>query len=150
MATRDYYDGKDVFLFIKRGARGATPADVEFRMVACLDSNSFTHGRELKEVTNKCTGGYRDGIAGKGSWGFEGSGQAIADVAPAEANFQELLEISVLGEKVEAKAANANGSIYRAGTILITNYTEDANSEDPMSFTATLDGLGVPVIVKPA
>lgn len=150
MATRNYYDGKDVFLFIKRGARGATPADAEFRMVACLDSNSFNHSRELKEVTNKCTGGYRDGIAGKGSWGFEGSGQAVSDAAPAEANFQELLEISLLGEKVEAKMANVVGTIYRAGTILISTYSEDANSEDPMSFTATMDGLGVPVIVKPA
>lgn len=150
MATRDYYDGKDVLLFIKRGARGAVPADAEFRAVACLDSNSFNHSRELKEITNKCTGGYRDGIAGKGTWGFEGSGQAISDVTPAEANFQELLEISLLGEKVEAKMANADGSIYRAGTILITSYGEDTNSEDPMSFTATLDGLGVPVIVKPA
>lgn len=150
MATRDYYDGKDVFLFIKRGARGATPADVEFRMVACLDSNSFNHSRELKEIINKCSGGYRDGIPGKGSWGFEGSGQAISDVAPAEINFQELLEISLLGEKVEGKMANIEGSIYRAGTIMISQYGEDTNSEDPMSFTATLDGLGVPVIVKPA
>lgn len=147
--ARDYFDGKDVLLFIKRGARGATPADVNFRMVACLDSNSFNHARELKEVTNKCSGGYRDGIPGKGSWGFEGSGQAIKDVQPAEANYQELLEISLLGEKIEAKMANADGSFYRAGTILITSYSEDAGSEDPLSFTATMDGLGVPVIVNP-
>ncbi|MBO9671968.1 MAG: hypothetical protein J7577_00880 [Sphingobacteriaceae bacterium] len=143
MATRAYYDGKDVLLFIKRAA------DTNFRAVACLDTNSFNHERELKEVTNKCTGGYRDGIAGKGTWGFEGSGQAISDVQTAEANFQELLEISVSGEKLQAKMANADGSVYRAGEIIITSYSEDANSEDPMGFTATFSGLGVPVIEAP-
>ena len=147
--ARSYYEGKDVFLFIKRGAHGAFPADADFRMVACLDSNSFNHERELKEITNKCSAGYRDGIAGKGSWGFEGSGQAVSDVTAAEINFQELLEISLLGEKVEAKMANIAGTVYRAGDVLITSYKEDAGSEDPLGFSATIAGLGVPIIVKP-
>jgi len=144
MATREYYDGADVFLFIKR------TGDSVFRTVACLDSNSFSFDRELKEITNKCVGKNRDGIAGKATWGLEASGQAISDAdEDTEANYQELLEISVAGEKVQAKMANASGSIYRAGEIIITSYKEDANSEDPFSFTTSFAGLGVPVIVKP-
>lgn len=146
---RKYFDGKDVILFIKRPAHNGQPADATFRAVACLDSNSFSHDRELKEVTNKCTGGYRDGRAGKGTWGFDASGQAIGDATAAEANYQELLEISVTGEEVEAKMANADGSVYRAGSALITSYKEDAASEEYLAFTATFAGLGVPVIKKP-
>lgn len=146
--ARSYYDGKDILLFIKR-INAATPETV-FRAVACLDSNSFNHDRELKEITNKCSLGYRDGIAGKGSWGFEGSGQAISDVQSAETNYQELLAISIAGEVIEMKMANADGSVYRAGEAIITSYKEDAGSEDPLTFSASFAGLGVPVIVDPA
>ncbi|MNK65781.1 Phage major tail protein 2 [compost metagenome] len=147
---RQYIDGKTVILFIKRGAHGGNPADVEFRAVACLDSNSFSHDRELKEYTNKCVGNYRDGKAGKGTFGFDAAGKAISDVTEAEANYQELLEISVSGEEVQAKMANADGSVYRAGTTIITSYKEDSAAEEDLSFTATFAGLGVPVVKKPA
>ncbi len=45
--------------------------------------------------------------------------------------------------------SNADGSYYRGGTAIITDFSEDANTDDPLSFDATLSGLGAPVMVKP-
>lgn len=149
MATRSYIDGKDVILFIKRINKPVTP-DEEFRAVACLESNTFSGSREKKVVNNKCTGGWEDGIAGNGNWQMQGTGQAITDVQAAEINYQELAEVWVAGEVVEIKMANADGSYYRGGTAIITDFSEDANTDDPLSFDATLSGLGAPVMEAPA
>lgn len=146
--ARQYIDGKDVLLFIKRINKPVTP-DTVFRAVACLESNTFSGSREKKVVNNKCTGGWEDGISGNGNWQMQGSGQAITDETNAELNYQELAEIWVAGEIIEIKMANADGSYYRAGTALITDFSEDANTDDPLSFEATLSGLGAPVLVLP-
>lgn len=148
MPSRQYIDGKDVILFIKRVNKPVTP-ETTFRAVACLESNSFSGSREKKTVNNKCTGGWEDGIAGNGNWQMQGSGQAITDETAAELNYQELAEIWLNGEAIEIKMANADGSYYRGGTAIITDFSEDANAEDPLSFEATISGLGAPVIVKP-
>ena len=140
---RAYIDGKDVILFIKRSA------DLTFRAVACLEANQFNLSREKKVIKNKCTGDYEDGIAGGGSFGFTGNGQAITDETAGEANYQELAVICAAGEIIEIKMANADGTYYRAGTGLITEFTEDATAEDPLTFNVTLSGNGVPVLVKP-
>lgn len=144
----NYIDGKDVILFIKRVNKPVTP-DTEFRGVACLESNGFSGSREKKTVNNKCTGGWEDGIAGNGSWSMSGSGQAISNPTNAEANYQELAEIWAAGETIEIKMANADGSYYRGGSAIITDFSEDANTDDPLSFEATISGLGAPVMVKP-
>lgn len=146
--AREYIDGKDVILFIKR-INAAVP-ETTFRAVACLETNSFSGTREKKVVNNKCTGGWEDGIAGNGNWQTSGSGQAITDVAVGEANYQELAEIWVEGEIIEIKMANADGSFYRAGQAMITDWSEEANTDDPLSFDMTLSGLGIPVMVLPA
>lgn len=146
--ARVYIDGKDVILFIKRINKPVTPETV-FRAMACLESNTFSGSREKKVVNNKCTAGWEDGLAGNGNWQMQGSGQAISDVLAAEINYQELASIWASGEIVEIKMANASGSYYRAGTALITDFSEDANTDDPLSFEATLSGLGAPVMVKP-
>jgi|GEM_PF-3997128 len=148
MATRAYIDGKDVVLFIKRVNKTPTPETV-FRAVACLESNGFNGTREEKTVNNKCSAGWKDGIPGNGSWGFSGNGQAITDVTSGEANFQELAEIWAAGEVFEMKAANADGSYYRGGTAMITDWSEDAGPDDPLSFDTTISGLGAPVMVEP-
>lgn len=148
MATRQYIDGKDVILFIKRINAGVP--ETVFRGVACLEANSFSGSREKKVVNNKCTGGWEDGLAGNGNWQMQGNGQAITDVEVAELNYQELAEIWVAGEIIEIKMANADGSYYRGGTAIITDFSEDANTDDPLSFDMTLSGLGVPVMVEPA
>lgn len=146
--ARAYIDGKTVIVFIKRINK--IPAETTFRGLACLDSNSFSGTREKKVVKNKCTGNWEDGIAGNGNWQIQASGQAISDVvALSEANYQELSEIWAAGEVVEMKAANVDGSYYRGGTGMITDFSEDANSEDPLSFEITLSGFGVPVMKKP-
>jgi len=147
MATRAYIDGKDVVLFIKRV--NAVVPETEFRAVACLETNGFSGSKEKKVVNNKCTQGWEDGIAGNGNWSMSGSGQAITDVDPAEANYQELSEIWAAGEIIEMKMANADNTFYRAGTAMITEYSEEANTDDPLSFDATFSGLGAPVMVLP-
>ena len=145
-----YIDGKDVILFIKRINQVPLPTGgAVFRGLACLESNSFSGTREKKTVSNKCTGGWEDGIAGNGSWSMTGSGQAIKDPLISELNFQELAAIWVAGEVVEIKMANADGTYYRAGTAIITDFSEDANTDDPLSFEATISGLGAPILVKP-
>lgn len=145
---RQYIDGKDVILFIKRV--NAVVPEATFRAVACLDSNSFSGSREKKVVNNKCTGGWEDGLAGNGNWQTQGSGQAITDATNAELNYQELAEMWVAGEIFEIKMANADGSYYRGGSAIITDFSEDANADDPLSFEATFSGLGVPILEQPA
>lgn len=144
-----YIDGKDVILFIKRV--NAVVPETTFRAVACLESNDFGGGREKKTVNNKCTDGWEDGIAGNGNWQMTGSGQAISNpTAGAELNYQELAEIWAAGESVEIKMANVDGSYYRGGFAMITDYSESANTDDPMGFDATFSGLGAPVMALPA
>lgn len=146
--AKNYIDGKDVILFIKRVNKPVTP-DTEFRGVACLESNDFSGSREKKVVNNKCTGGWEDGIAGNGNWQMSGSGQAITNPEIGEANYQELAEIWVSGEAIEIKMANADGTYYRGGTAIITDFSETADTDNPLSFEATISGLGAPVMVKP-
>lgn len=146
--AKNYIDGKDVILFIKRVNKPVTP-DTTFRGVACLESNGFSGSREKKTVNNKCTAGWEDGLPGNGSWSMSGSGQAITNPEIGEANYQELAEIWVSGETFEVKMANADGSVYRGGNAMITDFSEDANTDDPLSFEITISGLGVPIMVKP-
>lgn len=147
MATRQYINGLDIVLFIKR--INAVVPETEFRAIACLESNTFSGSKEKKVVNNKCTSGWEDGIPGKGNWSIKGNGQAITDVDPAEANYQELSEIWAAGEIFELKMANADNTFYRGGIAMITSFSEAANTDDPLSFDATFDGLGVPVMVLP-
>lgn len=144
----NYIDGKDVLVFIKRVNRQVP--DTTFRAVACLESNDFSGNREKKTVNNKCTAGWEDGIAGNGNWQVSAAGQAITNPeALAEMNYQELAEIWVAGEVFEIKMANQDGTYYRGGSALITDFSETANTDDPMGFDATFSGLGVPVMTEP-
>lgn len=145
--ARTYLDGKDIVLFIKR--INATVPETVFRAVACLEANTFSGSKEKKTVNNKCTAGWEDGIPGNGNWQFQGNGQAITDVEPAEANYQELAEIWAAGEIIEMKMANADNTYYRAGLAMITDFSEEANTDDPLSFDATFSGLGAPVMALP-
>jgi TP901-1 family phage major tail protein len=145
MANRTYIDGKDVVLFIKR--INATVPETTFNTIACLDSNDFSGSVEKKVVNNKCTGGWEDGIAGNGTWSITGSGQAITDTEAAEVNYQILADIWIKKEVVEIKMANADGSYYRAGEALVTDFSETASTDEPLSFTITFNGLGLPVIL---
>lgn len=146
--ARQYIDGKDVILFIKRINKPGG-AETTFRGVACLETNTFSGTKEKKVVNNKCTAGWEDGLAGNGNWQMSGSGQAITDATSAEINYAELAEIWASGEIVEIKMANADGSYYRGGTAMITDWSEEANTDDPLSFDATLSGLGAPVMTAP-
>ena len=148
MAQRVYIDGKDVVLFLKR--INATVPETTFKTIACLDNNDFSGNVEKKVVNNKCTAGWEDGIAGNGTWSVTGSGQAISDVDTAEVNYQTLADVWVKKETVEVKMANADGSYYRAGEAIITDFSETASTDEPLSFSITFNGLGTPVIVKPA
>lgn len=146
--NRAYIDGKDVIVFMKR--INATVPETVFKAVACLDSNTFSGTKEKKVVNNKCTDGWEDGLPGNGNWQVQASGQAITDPTSTEANYEALADVWAKGEIVEIKMANASGTYYRAGTAMITDFSEEANSDDPMAFDATFSGLGVPVLVAPA
>lgn len=147
---RNYYDGEDIFLFIKRTNKPTTP-DATFRVVACLDSVSFSGTRDMKTVNNKCTKGWQDGKIGKGSYTVAMSGQAINEAADvSEARYDELSQMFLSGEEFEWKMANADDSVYRAGIGGLTSYEETAGSDDPFSFSGTISGMGMPVFTKPA
>lgn len=148
MATRNYLDGKDVILFIKR--TNATVPETVFKAVACLVSNTFSGSKEKKVINNKCTLGWEDGKVGNGNWQMQGSGQAISDVTSGEVNYKTLAEIWASGEKFEVKMANADGSYYRGGTAMLSEFSETADSEEPLSFDATISGFGPPVMTSPA
>lgn len=148
MAQRVYINGKDVVLFVKR--INAVSPETTFKTIACLDSNDFSGSVEKKTINNKCTGGWEGGISGIGNWTISASGQAIATAEAAEVNYQSLVDIWIKKETVEIKMANADGSYYRAGEALITDFSETASTDEPLSFSATFSGLGVPVVVKPA
>lgn len=148
MASREYIDGKTIFLFLKR--INATVPETTFRTVACIDNVDFAINTEKKEVKNRCTGRGSSGIAGDITWTASASGQAISDVDTAEANYQELADISIDGETVEIKLANADGSYYRAGEAMITSYSETAPETEFLGFSVNFDGFEIPVIVKPA
>lgn len=147
--SRKYIDANTILVFIKR--TNATVPETAFKVVACLDANSFTAGRELREVVNKCTNGWRDGIPGNGTWGITISGQAIdtSDIQTGEKNFQELAELAVTGETIEIKMANTAGTFYRGGTGYFATVTEDANTNEVLAFNADFTGLGVPVLKAP-
>ncbi|SDZ82162.1 Predicted secreted protein [Arachidicoccus rhizosphaerae] len=143
-----YIDGDTVVTSIKRAG------DTGYTVVGCSTGDNFNVSRTTTKTANKCNYGWSSTSKGSATWEVTQTGEAIivdeeGNPAPSRFSFQQLLKLSITGEIFSVKMANEDGSIYREGNCRLTSYQEAAPVDGHMTYNATFEGIGEPIVENP-
>ncbi len=120
---------------------------VSTNLVAISTTCSLSQKMEIRDTTNKDSGGFKSGLKGVKSWSIECSALVAFDETYNAAWLQGLY---TTGAEVAVKIATTNGDdYYYTGNAIISSLKVDAPMEQNATFSATFNGSGTLSLVDP-
>lgn len=129
-------------------------SDANYNAILCEVSSDFSIDTdETTPVSNKCVaqGGWSSTEPNTSTWEFSGEWQAI-DPSTGAASAESMDDIAALAaskQKFWARRVLASGTgvqVVREGLVWISSYNDSTNTDDPFTFTATMTGVGEPLL----
>lgn len=147
---RDYIMEIDT-VTLPTAARGS---DANYNPILCEVSSDFSIDTDTTTaVSNKCVaqGGWSSEEPNNSTWNFSGEWQAIDPSTgdPSAASMDEIAALAASKQKFWARrvlAASGGVEVVREGLVWISSYNDTTNVDDPFTFTATMSGVGEPLL----
>lgn len=116
-----------------------------FDLVACLTDNGFDGSTDSIDTSSKCSGVYKDSIAGQVGWTISGAGESINITAPDDRiSHNDLAEMWKNRTVAWWAIFDEDLTSVRYGLGYISAYA-DANPNNAVkTFTITIQGKGEP------
>lgn len=115
----------------------------EFKPIACLTSNSFSESVEMLDTTTRISGGWKTARATSQSFNVDFEGLQIYG-SETGVSYEELKAIKRARSVQKFKISNTDGNHNEVFEGHITDLSEDANVEEFISFSGSIQGFGEP------
>lgn len=115
----------------------------DFKLVACLQDNGFDGSTDQIDTSSKCSGVFKDSIAGQVGWTFSGNGNAI-NPGVGDSRVSHNLLFSLWKNRTVAWFGifDEELSSVRYGVGYISSFAEANPNNAAKTFTITVQGKG--------
>lgn len=122
----------------------STDAGVSFDLVAQCIQASLTSNMETRDTTTKDSAGWRELGEGLRSWSLSGNGLVVYSVSAGSLAMDDLFDIYSGRTKALFQFTTANtGDFEYEGSGYITELTQEAGTEDNVTYSFSIEGSGV-------
>lgn len=111
--------------------------------IANATSNDFDVTKDMIDVTNKDSAGWKEFIVGEGGWTMNIDGMFEEDGGVSTISWKDIYTDLAAGTAITAVMTSAvSGDIKLSGSAFFSNLTLSAPNNDVTTFTASLQGTG--------
>jgi len=111
--------------------------------IANATSNDFDITKDMIDVTNKDSAGWKEFIVGEGGWTMNIDGMFEEDGGVSAISWKDIYTDLAAGTAITAvMTSNVSGDIKLSGSAFFSNLTLSAPNNDVTTFTASLQGTG--------
>jgi len=111
--------------------------------IANATSNDFDITKDMIDVTNKDSGGYKEFLAGEAGWTLSCEGIFEEDGGVTGISWSDIITDLMAGTSVTvAMTSQVSGDIKLSGSAFFSNLTMSAPNNDATTFSASLQGTG--------
>jgi len=111
--------------------------------IANATSNDFDVTKDMIDVTNKDSAGWKEFIVGEGGWTMNIDGMFEEDGGVASISWKDIYTDLAAGTSITAvMTSQVSGDIKLSGSAFFSNLTLSAPNNDVTTFTASLQGTG--------
>ena len=111
--------------------------------IANATSNDFDITKDMIDVTNKDSAGWKEFIVGEGGWTMNIDGMFEEDGGVSTISWKDIYTDLAAGTAITAlMTSNVSGDIKLSGSSFFSNLTLSAPNNDVTTFTASLQGTG--------
>jgi predicted secreted protein len=111
--------------------------------IANATSNDFDVTKDMIDVTNKDSAGWKEFIVGEGGWTMNIDGMFEEDGGVSQISWKDIYTDLAAGTAITAvMTSQVSGDIKLSGSAFFSNLTLSAPNNDVTTFTASLQGTG--------
>lgn len=111
--------------------------------IANATSNDFDVTKDMIDVTNKDSAGWKEFIVGEGGWTMNIDGMFEEDGGVSQISWKDIYTDLAAGTAITAvMTSTVSGDIKLSGSAFFSNLTLSAPNNDVTTFTASLQGTG--------
>jgi len=111
--------------------------------IANATSNDFDVTKDMIDVTNKDSAGWKEFIVGEGGWTMNIDGMFEEDGGVSSISWKDIYTDLAAGTAITAvMTSQVSGDIKLSGSAFFSNLTLSAPNNDVTTFTASLQGTG--------
>lgn len=121
----------------------STDGGTTYTRIGMATECNLNTGMSPRETTNKFSAGWRELEEGKREWSVGGSGLVVYDDPDSDADPIDLFDLLTNRTKAKIKFTTANAGDYEyEGDAFLTQYNQDAGTEDNLGYNFTFEGTG--------
>ena len=111
--------------------------------IANATSSDFDLTKDMIDVTNKDSGGYKEYLAGEADWTLTCEGIFEEDAGGTGISWKDVVTDLLAGTSVTVvMTSNVSGDLKLSGSAFFSNLTLSAPNNDAATFSASIQGTG--------